>query len=137
VGTSSQPVLQLATTHCNKMQHTATHCNTLLICTADVKGAHQALLHFNTLHHTATHCTTLPSISRRIRTHTHTRTHAHTHTRTNVRTRKSRACTNTNTHVYLYFGKMYVRIIFVCISVYCPIAVRSCVCIHERERECA
>ena len=73
--------LQHTATHCNTLQHTATHCNTL---------QHTAT-HCNTLQHTATHCNTL-SISRweagTLLTLQYTATHCNTlqHTATHCNT---------------------------------------------------
>ena len=62
-GTHSQKPARYAIyfihSHCNILQHTATHCNTL---------QHYTQSHCNTLQHTATHCNTLQ----------HTATHRNT-----------------------------------------------------------
>jgi len=72
--------VQHIATHCNTLQHTATHCNTL---------QHTAT-HCNTLQHTATHshtqeelaCSTLQHVATNCNTLQHTATHCNTLTHT-------------------------------------------------------
>jgi len=64
--------LQHTATHCNTLQHTATHCNTLQYTAIQCNILQHTATHCNTLHHTATHCNT------RKHTATHVDTsHAH------------------------------------------------------------
>jgi len=91
--------LQHTATHCNTLQHTATHCNTVwdfLVIIWDTKAA----THCNTLwqtlryllwaplHHTATHCDTLQHTATHCSTLQHTATHCNTlqHTATHCNT---------------------------------------------------
>jgi len=57
-----------AATHCNPVQHTATHCNNTLQHTAtthyNTLQQHTATTHCTTPHHAATHCNTLPHTAR-------------------------------------------------------------------------
>jgi len=62
-----------AAPHCNTLQHTATHCNTL-----QLEARHTAP-HCNTLQHTATHCNALQLEARHTAPHRNTLQHTATH----------------------------------------------------------
>jgi len=75
--------MHAAATHCNTLQHTATH--SIHAATSECMHLmHAAATHCNTLQHTATHCNTLHiCISYTCRTNVYT-CHIHTHTLCNT-----------------------------------------------------
>ena len=68
--------------HCNTLQHTATHliarCNALQHAAAHCNTLQHTAMHFNTLQHTATHCSTLQHTAPHYTTLQHTATHCST-----------------------------------------------------------
>jgi len=62
-------------THCNTLQHTATHCNTPQHTATHRNTLQHTATHCNTLQHTATHCNTLQHIAAHCNTLQHIAAH--------------------------------------------------------------
>jgi len=87
---------QVTATHCNTVQHSATHCNMwAIVCeihlcglSGDCNTLQHTATHCNTPQHTATHCNTLQHTATHCNALQHTATHCNTlqHTATHCNT---------------------------------------------------
>ena len=65
-------------THCNTLQHTAAHYNTLQHITTHCNTLQHAVTHYNTLQHITTCCNTLPHTAAHYNTLQHSTSHCNT-----------------------------------------------------------